>query len=179
MQAGQEMRVIAYSLGTVIGARTILTHNHFDARMGTLDRELISVTHGDRDAAQLALSDMALNPIDGGTMLFGLPDAVSIPAAPVADQDTLKHLAVGNWLTVVYWDDANQQTAQHDFKIVKLGKGITTLADPAHIINSGDSGGGVYLDGQLVGNTWRITTDKQGRPMGIFTIALAPPQAQS
>ncbi len=179
IQNGQDMRVIAYNLGTVIGARTILTHNHFDARIGTLDRELMTVTQGDSAVTELALSKVRLNPMDGGTMLFGLPSAMNVPEAAIADHNTLKRLTVGKWLTVVYWDDANRQTAQRDFKVIKLGKGFATLADPGHIINSGDSGGGAYLDGQLVGNTWRITTDKQGRPMGIFTIALVPPQAQS
>jgi hypothetical protein len=179
MQNGQDMRVIAYNLGTVIGAQTILTHNHFDARIGTLDREWMTVTQGNDTVAELALSDVELNPMDGGTMLFGLPSAMNVPEAAIADQNTLKRLTVGKWLTVVYWDDVNQQIARQNFKITKLGKGTATLADPQHIINSGDSGGGVYLDGELVGNTWRITTDKQGRPMGIFTIALVPPQALS
>jgi hypothetical protein len=115
-------------------------------------------------------------PLDKGTLLLGLPDDLTVSIASVADRATIKHLAVGDWLTVIYWDDPNERLAQQDFQIIKLAPGIAILADPERIINSGVSGGGAYLAGKLVGNTWRITTDTNDRPLGRFTIALVPPQ---
>jgi hypothetical protein len=175
-QGSDVTTVIAYSLGTVIGPQTILTHNHFDPNTGKLDNEWMTVTESDGDIAQLSLADMALNPMDGGTMLLDLPTELTVPAAPIADWATLNHLAVGDWLTIIYWDDPNERLAQQDFQIIKVAQGIAILADPERIINSGDSGGGAYIAGKLVGNTWRITTDTNDRSLGRFTIALVPAQ---
>lgn len=177
VQQGSDVTtVIAYSLGTVIGPQTILTHNHFDPNTGKLDNEWMAVAESDGDIVQLSLADMALDPIDKGTLLIGLPDDLTVSIASVADQVTVNRLAVGDWLTVVYWDDPNERLTQQDFQIVKLAQGIAILADPERIINSGDSGGGAYMAGKLVGNTWRITTDTNDRPLGRFTIALVPAQ---
>jgi len=55
---------------------------------------------------------------------------------------------------------------------------VATLSDPLGLIRPGDSGGGVYLNGQLVGNTWSIYagTDTK-RPSGAFNVALVPAKA--
>jgi len=50
------------------------------------------------------------------------------------------------------------------------------LSDPNRVINVGDSGGGVYFEGQLVGNTWSIHCDTGGNPVGYFDVALLPSQ---
>ncbi len=175
-QASDVMVGIAYSLGTVIGPQTILAHNHFDPNTGKLDNEWMTVAESDGDIAQLSLANIALDPIDKGTMLLGLPDDLTASIASVADRVTVNRLAVGDWLTVVYWDDSNERLAQQDFQILKVAQGIAILADPERIINSGDSGGGAYVADKLVGNTWRITTDTNDHPLGRFTIALVPPQ---
>ena len=135
VQQGSDVVVaIGYSLGTVIGPQTILTHNHFDPNTGKLNNEWMSVAESDGDIAQLPLADMALDPIDKGTMLLGLPDDLTVSTASVADRITINHLAISDWLTVVYWDDLNERLAQQDFQIIKLAPGIAILADPERII---------------------------------------------
>ena len=53
---------------------------------------------------------------------------------------------------------------------------MATLADPVRIINPGDSGGGVFFNGQLIGNTWSYNADVNGNPLGSFNVALVPAQ---
>jgi hypothetical protein len=64
------------------------------------------------------------------------------------------------------------------FQIVQIKDGIAQLADPSCIINSGDSGGGAYLSGDLVGNIWSIDLDSDRRAAGSFNVALLPSQVR-
>jgi hypothetical protein len=114
--------------------------------------------------------------IDRGTLLLRLPDTVHLTAVPVADQAAIHRLTTGDWLTVNYWDNATQRLATRDFQLIKTANGIATLADPDRIINPGDSGGGVFFKGQLIGNTWSINTDVNGNLLGSFNVALVPAQ---
>jgi hypothetical protein len=55
---------------------------------------------------------------------------------------------------------------------------VATLVDPHLVIRTGDSGGGIYLDGKLIGNTWaRYVDSTDGRPLGAFNVALLPTAA--
>jgi hypothetical protein len=56
-----------------------------------------------------------------------------------------------------------------DFTVLNVNRdnGIARLSDPNSIISSGDSGGGVYYDGVLVGNTYAIKR-------GVVLVALNP-----
>jgi hypothetical protein len=114
--------------------------------------------------------------LDGGTLLLRLPDTIELTALPLADQSAINHLAAGNWLTVNYWDNARQQLAAKDFQLIKTANGIATLADPDHTINPGDSGGGVFFGGRLIGNTWSYNADANGNALGSFNVALVPQQ---
>jgi hypothetical protein len=95
---------------------------------------------------------------------------------PLADKSALNQLSTGDWLTVNYWDNARQQLAVKDFRLIKTVNGIATLADPERVINPGDSGGGVFFDGHLIGNTWSYNADVSGNPLGSFNVALVPQQ---
>ena len=114
--------------------------------------------------------------IDKGTLLLRLPDTIDLTALPLADQAAMKHLTAGAWLTVNYWDNANQRLATQDFQLIKTANGIATLADPTQVINPGDSGGGVFFEGHLIGNTWSYNADVNGNPLGSFNVALVPQQ---
>jgi hypothetical protein len=95
---------------------------------------------------------------------------------PLADKSALNHLSTGDWLTVNYWDNANQRLATKDFRLIKMANGIATLADPERVINPGDSGGGVFFEGRLIGNTWSYNADASSNSRGSFNVALMPQQ---
>lgn len=52
------------------------------------------------------------------------------------------------------------------------------LADPDHRIDTGDSGGGVFFENQLIGNTWSIDVDGSGQALGHINVALLPPEIE-
>jgi hypothetical protein len=80
---------------------------------------------------------------------------------------------------VNYWDDTARRIAQRDFQVVQIKDGIAQLADPGLVINSGDSGGGVYFNGKLVGNIWSINLDSSRQAAGSFNAALVPAQVRN
>lgn len=114
--------------------------------------------------------------VDAGTQIIRLPANIPLVPASLGDQAALDRLSGVDWLTVDYWDEARQRLAQGSFRIIRLERGLATLADPQCLIRPGDSGGGVYFKGRLVGNTWSIYVDAN-RPAGMFNVALLPSSA--
>jgi hypothetical protein len=164
------------SLGTVIGPHLILTHNHFGATLGTQPKETFTIRDSAGRSAHVRVADVKRIALDRGTLLLQLPDTVNLTALPLAEQAAISHLAAGDWLTVNYWDDANQRLAVKAFQLIKTANGVATLADPDRVINPGDSGGGVFFNGQLIGNTWSYNADMNGNSLGSFNVALVPAQ---
>jgi hypothetical protein len=167
------------SLGTVIGPHLILTHNHFGATLGTLPDETFTFTDSAEKGYHMRVADVKRISIDRGTLLLRLPDTVELTVLPVAHQATIGRLTAGDWLTVNYWDNAAQRLTTKDFQLITTANGLATLADPEHIINRGDSGGGVFFKGQLVGNTWSYNANVNGKPLGSFNVALVPLQVST
>jgi hypothetical protein len=167
-----------YSEGTTVAPNIILTHNHFHKADESLQNEALAFLDPASAALSLPFEDLPFVAIDGGTALIYLPNTVSLPVAPIGDRSTIDHLAAGDRLTVCYWDDARERLAQQGFEIVQIKDGVATLADPDRVINPGDSGGGVFFEGRLVGNTWAMRADSHGNPTGTFDVALLPAQVQ-
>ena len=166
------------SLGTIISPDLILAHNHFSQPMGRLPAEAFIFEDSIGRSVCWRAIDLQLIPINAGTLLIRLPAPAFPTSALVSDPAALRGLTASNWLTVDYWDDTAQRIAQRDFQIVQLKDGIVRLADPNLVINPGDSGGGVYFNGKLVGNTWSINLDSARRAAGSFNVALLPSQVQ-
>jgi hypothetical protein len=167
-----------FALGTIVGPNVILTHNHFDLQPKGRESEKMTFTTPEGQEFTLSMSDLTLHAIDAGTLIIDLPNYVSLGAAALGDQTTLNQLADGEWLQVDYWDEINQSFVQGNFQIQRLDNGVATLADPHLVIRTGDSGGGIYMDGKLIGNTWaRYVDPTDGRPLGAFNVALLPTAA--
>jgi hypothetical protein len=116
------------SLGTVIGPRLILTHNHFGAALGTLPNETFTISDGTGRSAVVRVADVKRIAIDRVTLLLQLPDSVNLTVLPLAERATISRLAAGDWLTVNYWDNADQRLAAKDFRLIKTANGVATLA---------------------------------------------------
>jgi hypothetical protein len=161
------------SLGTAIGPNIILTHNHFAGALGTLPNEVMTFTDTNGKAITIPVADLVLVPVDKGTMLIYLPTDVALNSAPAGDPSSVGQLTNGDWLAVDYWDDTANRFAQQNFQIIQVVDGIATVADPQRLINPGDSGGGVYFDGKVIGNNWSMNA-KDGKSVGTFNVALLP-----
>jgi len=175
---GKALCLTEFALGTAVGPNVILTHNHFDRQPKGRESETMTFATPAGQEFTLSTSDLTLIPIDAGTLIIYLPNYVSLGAAALGDQTNLNQLAEGEWLQVDYWDDLNQGIVQGTFQIQRLENGVATLVDPHLVIRAGDSGGGIFVDGKLIGNTWaRYVDPTDGRPLGEFDIALLPTAA--
>ncbi len=123
-------------------------------------------------------TDGAVVAIDLGTQLIHLPTYMTPALAPLGDHAAVDQLAEGEWLTVNYWDETGQRLAEGHFQILRLSEGVATLADPQCLIRPGDSGGGAYRQGQLVGNTWARYIGLGQQSLGQFDVALVPAEAR-
>jgi hypothetical protein len=169
-----------YSLGTVIAPGVVVSHAHFRQPGGQFQAEVWRFTTGSGQAAHVAAADLDLLAAGVGTtqIALGVQPRLDATPAEVAERATILGLQPGDRVTIVYWDDASGQAAQGDFIIVATGPGAATLADPEKRINGGDSGGGAFYAGQLVGATWSVLEDQEHRPLGLFRVALLSAPAE-
>jgi hypothetical protein len=164
-----------FGLGTAVEPSVVLTHNHFDLQPESGRDETLTFSTPTGQVFTLSMSNLAVLPIDAGTLMIYLPNNVTLVTAPIGDQTALDQVTEGEWLTVDYWDDASQRFARGDFQIEQVKHGVVTLSDPRYVIRPGDSGGGIYLDGKLIGNTWALYADSDSKePVGAFDVALLP-----
>ncbi len=174
-QDGELLEYRDENLGTIIAPDLILTHHSFYSMPQPNWSEETYTFEDERGrSVQWQPRSLRLMMLDDNTMLIRLPAGAFSDRATVADRTTVNRLAAGAWLTITYWDDVTRQFMRHDFQIVQNKNGLATLADPDKHINRGDSGGGAFWQGQLVGNTKLIYADGAGNPLGLFTVALVP-----
>lgn len=174
VQGGSTHEYRDESLGTIIAPDLILTHNHFSRPQPNWLGETYIFEDVWGRSVQWQPRSLQFTLPDAETMLIRLPAAAFPDRATVADRTTVNRLAVGTWLTITYWDNATRQMLSHDFQIVQIKDGLATLADPDKHINRGDSGGGAFWHGQLIGNTKSIFADGAGHSLGLFNVELVP-----
>jgi hypothetical protein len=165
------------SVGTIIAPDLILTHNHYSRPQPTWVEETYFFEDVWGRSVQWQPRSLRLTALDAGTMLIRLPASAFPDRATVADRTSVARLSVGAWLTISHWDDAAGKIVQRDFQITQLKNGVAKLADPSNFINHGDSGGGAFWQGQLIGNIWSIDTDGTGNALGRFNVALVSPRS--
>jgi hypothetical protein len=168
-------KLYATGLGTLIsagGENLIITHDHWGAVLdGVSKAEFASADH----RPLLELDGAALRALirhrDGGTMILEAPELllVSRPWAPrlkpVAVGDG-ENVQVGDTVTVAYRLPATGRESVSTFEAlvqsleVKDGRPAWRLqsAQGEQVI-PGDSGGGIWRDGELVGNLWACVID--------------------
>jgi hypothetical protein len=166
-----------HSIGTIISGDRVLTHNHFDPGNWSIT-DYILFTSNTGVETKVEKSKVNDQPKDAGTMVFQLPSGTSLGGtpAPLGDPSTL---SVDDTVQTVYYDDGANRMDVLSTKIDRLGPnggGVleARLADPSTIIDPGDSGGGMFKGGQLVGNTWSINETTKGVRLPSFRSALLP-----
>ena len=175
--ADKSILITEEASGTVVGPHTILTHGHYRAlrdpdhleetmviaiqQMGSLIPYLVDV------------ADIGASFADKGTTLLVLPDRVRLPqAAALGDPGQLK---VGDSVSILYWDDANNRFATLETVISRIEGNRARLDDPERVIGPGDSGSGAYnARGELISNVWSIGMQRTGQRLTWIEIALLP-----
>lgn len=165
-------RVTTQSLGTLIAPEEILIHNHFARAPENATRQLMRF-EAPAHTLELPLAEIRRQPKDAGTLYLALPQPMAAAPAQLASGASVKNLGFGSWLTVVFWE--NGQPTQAQFMVLWVKDGVATVADPAKHINPGDSGGGAFYNGQLVGNTWAIYQWENGGALRAFRVTLLRP----
>jgi len=164
-------------LGTVVdGGATILTHNHFE-RWDDIVGFSFTDYRGNR--IEVDRSDILGPSKDRGTRLLILPSQINLQTdldcteAPLGYPDAV--VVVGD-VQVVYYQSAGRLSVLRT-SIRRINEGdvrTVTLDDPDMVITGGDSGGGLFQGGKLVGNTWSVTKTDDDVRLDSFTSALLP-----
>jgi hypothetical protein len=153
--------VMAKGLGTLVrwqGEQVIVTHNHWGDMLK--DAEYVTI----HDAANKLLVKLALNEFtslicysDPGTLILVAPSGLPVAAADLGNDMIVES---GDILNVVRQDPHNSdQVEVVQARMIRMkdykGQPVIKLAilDEVEII-PGDSGGGNWYEGKLVGNTW-------------------------
>lgn len=138
----------------------LVTHNHWGEMLQdltivefrTADSQMIVPLFG-KDFKKLILSQ------DAGTLVLQPPQELIDRLVPVA-MDDLPQVAVGEIVTLVYRENPAREKATLQQAVVEE---LITYKDlPAYKLRSlegqpiqpGDSGGGIWFQGALVGNSW-------------------------
>jgi hypothetical protein len=88
-------------------------------------------------------------------------DATSLvrTTATIAPAETIAGIRVGDWVQVIY--NAGDEAGTFDLQVASLqvtqiGETALQVYDPGRLVNKGDSGGAVYINGELIGVLWSI-----------------------
>ena len=150
-------------LGTVIGDHTIITAKHV-AGLAIGRTEIpglrindVQVT-GEVKIIYTYFGDQGEN---SGTDVIRMDLPVSYtgslpPAARIASQEVIDAIHAGDWVSIVYYDHTKDQKTVGKFRVLAIVDGMAKLDDPSKFIVPGDSGGGVYYNGMLIGTTTSI-----------------------
>jgi RHS repeat-associated protein len=154
-------------LATVVGDTQAVSHDHFlNPPENAYD---IYTTYSDSSGNLLGQTsgsvDIAWS--SDGTSLINLPGGFDVPIAPIGNPTLVQ---AGDTVQVGYSE--NGQVNYQDFEISSIDdtNGFLNFNPGAHPIVPGDSGGPIFYNGQLIGNTnnqWVI-------PQGGFSAAPIP-----
>jgi hypothetical protein len=171
-----------HGLGTIIHEGDVfLTHNHTPAKYWA-EADYLWFTNYEGDRERVEMDETQYLHSDPGTRAFRLPFSLRGTPAPLGNPN---ELSVGDAVQVVYY---NKETSQLSVAVGRIFddsdefEGVpTVIAELSTItINRGDSGGPLFKDGRLVGNTWsfvEFSTD-EGDIMQGFRSAKLPVDLQ-
>lgn len=149
-----ESYIIAEGLGTVVrvdGRSYIITHDHWSQLAANAGEVQF------RDATGTLLAEMSLYEFkslilsrNGGTMVVAAPDFLQKPAMIVTNARVTEHDDL--WLVHLHEGRVIASQVQKVAADVKNGVAVWRLQ--GQTVVSGDSGGGVWVNGRLAATTW-------------------------
>jgi len=164
-QSIENSTFLSYGVGSLIqyrGETLLVTHNHWRnlqdvtiVKFYDADNNLIKVIIKQRFAESIVYAD-------AGTLVLRPPQELIDQLAPVSLQD-VPQVDAGETVEVVYRENPSRETAAILQAVVEEvityeGQPVYKLRSPdGQTIQPGDSGGGVWYQGSLVGNNWTVT----------------------
>jgi len=157
---------LASGLGSLVvwqGRNVIVTHNHWGDALSEAEHVQIHDAYGNL-LIKLGidqLKDLILYS-DHGTLVLYNPIGLGISASSLEEAQSVD---VGDFVTIAHQDpDHPGQVDLLQAKVVNhcQNEGLSVLQVAAvdnETIVSGDSGGGVWSEGELVGNTWAMVVE--------------------
>ncbi len=168
-------------IGTVIGDTQVITTSHFaSVTAGNTDRIDVFDRNGNK-LSGLGTYSLEWDDRDNGPdiLLLTTPDPLNSLTVQVASQQTINSIQPGDYLYLVYENDDGHLVVGI-FKVVKIMGGKiyvdnNDLLRPGEQINHGDSGGGAFLENQLVGVIEGLeVVEETGEYTGLVTIVQMP-----
>jgi hypothetical protein len=152
------------TLITLADEPMVLTHDHWDY-LHELDKVQILNTEN-KLLVELSASEFTdlIRYSDRGTLIFAAPDLPGLVPARISQT---YHLSAGDRITVVHRDSSGQKrpsflSAQvHSVDTYNGLPVIRFISPDEEMIRQGDSGGGVWYQGELVANTWGMYVQEQ------------------
>lgn len=146
------------SLVVVDGEPVIVTHNHWRVPFDCIEQVTLHDRHGDVVATlDGAAWRAAVRYRDNGTLVLAVP---GVPTGPAGTAAETVHVVPGETVLLVQHRPRHDQAlrvtpvmvTENAFYAGKQVLGVCTLDGQA--LAAGDSGGGIWRDGVLIGNLW-------------------------
>lgn len=167
----QRELTVGEGLGTLVragGETVIVTHDHWSL----LTENLYKVQfHTARSELLLELEGSVFSRLirfrDGGTLILVAPDLISAQMSAVEPAGEAAAMRQGDPLLVAYWQpDSIERVGVEPVVVVNIEQhqglpstNMRSLNDK--VVIHGNSGGGVFLNGRLVGNMWKTSIEQQ------------------
>lgn len=157
---GNGFRIRGMSQGTLLAGNRLLTHHHYDPALESLESLTLTLTTARGSQFSVAVDPNRIVVFDAATLIIPLPEEFNMGNGVSTLNPVELSLQPEEMVTVIYLNDAHRP-AQTQFAVLTYTRdpgGIPSLIveDPHHLIEPGDSGGGVYANGRLIGNLWAI-----------------------
>lgn len=158
---GAGFRIYGASQGTLLAGNRLLTHHHYDPALESLESLALTLTDAKGNQTHVMVDPNRIIVFDASTAIIPLPEDFSVGNGFPTLNTTEVSLQAGEMVTVIYLSDTHQ-LVQTQFPVVMYtvepNGGLTSLIleDQQLVIEPGDSGGGVYYHGMLIGNLWAI-----------------------
>ncbi len=163
----------AEGIGTLVtleGEILLVTHNHWPQMAGSAKPDLVRF-HDAQGELLLEIDgvDFYYNTLyrDGGTLLMRVPDKLANKLEPAGEVSDSQSLAPGDIVHVVHHQPgtemelgfmAAQVTAVSQDGLHSV---VTLQSANGHSIEPGDSGGGIWFNGKLIGNMWMTIREER------------------
>jgi hypothetical protein len=163
-QSTEGSTFLAYGIGSLIqyqGEILLVTHNHWRTLQ---DATIVKFYDADNNLLKVIIQQRFVESIvyaDAGTLILQPPQEVIDQIVPVTVK-TFPQVTTGDTVEIVYRENPARETAAIKLAVVEA---VDTYQDePVYKLRSldgqniqpGDSGGGVWHDGCLVGNNWTV-----------------------
>ncbi len=171
-QSTEGSTFLAYGVGTLIqyqGEILLVTHNHWRTLQAATivkfydaDNHLIKVIIQQRFVESIVYAD-------AGTLILRPPQELIEQLVPVSVQE-IPQVAAGQTVDIVYRENPSREIAAIKQAVVE--EVAIYNNEPVYKLRSldgqpiqpGDSGGGIWYDGCLVGNNWTVTARSTTTP---------------